>query len=356
MENDDEKISEGFILLARKIAAEDSWVRQLKPQYFKIMVMLLLKARWKAGPYFPPSREQFKVERGQYAAPVRRLAKECGVSYQVMRTGLGLLALRGFLTHKVTQGVTVVTILNYERYQDVENYINAIPNADLTQGQRKLNAQKKQGNKDKKVKKEYTRIFEVWNSHPKIFPKHRRLTGPMKEAIGARLRDFTCEQICQAIKNYGDSSEGFWVKQREVKKIWSLAIFLSRGEGEKVDKFLPGPLTGKARSRTRRQFTGTPEKFIQADEPSPDKAATDFWRTVISNAKGKVPDRDIEVWLRPAIATAITEDILTISVPNKLYSGFIKENFIAKLESIAGRKIKIIDGECKAEDSDGAEV
>jgi hypothetical protein len=140
LENEDAKIPEGFILLARKIGAEDSWVRCLQPQHFKFMVMLLLRARWKAGVYMTPSGNILTVERGQYAAPVRRLAEECGVSYQSSRTGLILLARRGFLTHEVTQGLTVVTISNYERYQDIQNYINAIPNASLTQAQRKPNA------------------------------------------------------------------------------------------------------------------------------------------------------------------------------------------------------------------------
>lgn len=197
--------------------------------------------------------------------------------------------------------------------------------------------------KETSTKKIYIRIFETWNSHPQIFPKHQKLTGPMEKAIAARLKDYSCEQICQAIKNYGDSSEGFWVEQREVKKIWGLATFLSRGEGEKIDKFLAGPLTGR---RPRLKGTADVPKDL-VNEPQPDKAATAFWKAVISDAK--VPDRDIEVWLRPAVATAITEDVLTISVPNKLYSEFIKENLIAKLEVMAERKIEVIDGECKAE-------
>jgi len=274
VENEDEKISEGFILLARRIIAEDSWVRQLKPQYFKVMVMLLLKARWKAGPYFTPSREELKVDRGQYAAPVRRLAKECGVSYQVMRTSLGLLARRGFLTHKVTQGITVVTILNYERYQDVENYINAIPNASLTQGQRKPNAQKKQGNTSKEGKKhipeekmrlEEKMVFNTWNEHPNIKPTHHVFTEAMRKALRARLKNYSVEQICQGIKNYGDSTAK-WPRDFREGAGWTLDQFLSRGAGQAgLGRFLDGPINDKT-SRTGRQFTGAsgdPEEFIR---------------------------------------------------------------------------------------------
>ena len=93
---------------------------------------------------------------------------------------------------------------------------------------------------DKKLERD--KIFTAWNEHPKIFPKHQKITGPMKSTINARLQDFTVDQICQAIKNYGDSNDTFWVENREVKKIWGLGTFLSRGEGEKVEKFLAGPI------------------------------------------------------------------------------------------------------------------
>lgn len=96
--------------------------------------------------------------------------------------------------------------------------------------------------REDKSREEYIKVFAVWNDHPKIKPKHRTLTTGIIKALNARVEHFSIDEICQAIKNYGDSDDPFWIEQREAKKIWGLGVFLSRGEGEKVEKFLAGPI------------------------------------------------------------------------------------------------------------------
>jgi len=85
-------------------------------------------------------------------------------------------------------------------------------------------------------------IFDEWNNHARIKPCHRVFTTAMRRGVSARLENYSVEEICRAIKNYGDSNDTFWVENREIKKIWGLGTFLSRGEGEKVEKFLAGPI------------------------------------------------------------------------------------------------------------------
>jgi hypothetical protein len=230
----------GYVLLARKLAARDGWPVQLRAEHFKFMVLLLLRARWRDGDYLAPDGNVIKIKRGQYAAPVRRMAEEFRLSYANCRSAVTILESAGFLTHEVTHGVTVITVCNYERYQDVKSYANAIADATSTQAPRKGRALKKESNAGNEGL--YKKIFDAWNSHPKIFPKHRRLTDAMRRAISARLRDFAPEQLVRAIQNYGDSDEPFWREWRETKSGWSLDQFLSRGEGAKVDKFLAAPI------------------------------------------------------------------------------------------------------------------
>jgi hypothetical protein len=199
---------DGFILLARKLASRDGWPVQLRAEHFKFMVLLLLRARWRDGDY---------------------LAK--------CRSAMSILEGVGFLARKVAHRVTVLTICNYTRYQDIRNYVGGIGDASLTQGSREGRPLKKESNAVNEGV--YKKLFRAWNS------QHRRLTGAMRHAISARLADFTVEQLAGAIQNYGDSDEPFWQEWRERRRGWSLDQFLSRGEGAKVDKFLAGPLRAR---------------------------------------------------------------------------------------------------------------
>ena len=92
----------------------------------------------------------------------------------------------------------------------------------------------------------YRVIFDAWIAHPNIRPKHVKLTTGMEKAINARLSDgYTVEQICQSINNYGDSTKDFWAKRRS-EGLWTLDLFLSRGEGAKgLGRFLEGPINEK---------------------------------------------------------------------------------------------------------------
>ena len=244
----------GYVLLARKVAARDGWPVQLRAEHFKFMVLLLLRARWRDGDYLAPDGNVIKIKRGKYGSSVRRMAEEFKLSYANCRSAVSILESAGFLTHKVTHGVTLITVCNYERYQDVKSYANAIADATSTQAPRKGRALKKESNAYNEII--YGKIFDAWNSHPKIFPKHRRLTDAMRRAIAARLRDFAVEQLVQAVNNYGDSDEPFWREWRETKSGWSLDQFLSRGEGAKVDKFLAGPIKAAKSGPRGSSYTG----------------------------------------------------------------------------------------------------
>lgn len=259
MADEGENIPGGFILVARKIANADHWIWQLPEAALRLVWWLLLKARWKAQPFTAPDGTLLDILRGQYAVALRRLADESGLTYQKVRTSLQLLVRREFLTHKVTHGVTVITICNYEYYQDFENYINATFNPHLTQAQRKLNALKKQGKQGKQVKEDISeenvnaeekKIFDTWNEHSSIKPTHRVFTGAMRRAATARLRHYSADDICVAIRNYGDSTEKFWAEFRK-RAGWTLDEFLSRGEGAKIEKFLAGP---KGAPRPKRDY------------------------------------------------------------------------------------------------------
>ena len=149
-----------------------------------------------------------------------------------------------------------LTILRQKCLIDVaENGSITIPNWHKYQSTtEEREARKKRGNpaleqnrrEENRTDKKYRVIFDAWIAHPNIRPKHVKLTTGMEKAINARLSDgYTVEQICQSINNYGDSTKDFWAKRRS-EGLWTLDLFLSRGEGAKgLGRFLEGPINEK---------------------------------------------------------------------------------------------------------------
>jgi hypothetical protein len=87
-------------------------------------------------------------------------------------------------------------------------------------------------------------IFEFWNSYHVIkgWWSHRKINNDLHKAISEALKNYTCEDICEAISNYvivlcGDKY--FW------SYVWSLQAFLTVKQGRQKDspykwyQFLP---------------------------------------------------------------------------------------------------------------------
>jgi len=75
----------------------------------------------------------------------------------------------------------------------------------------------------------YIVIFKLWNEQKVI--EHKKLTADMKRAIDTALRDFTPDEVSQAIKNYAEivSSDAYFFRYK-----WTLKDFLKRG----LEKFM----------------------------------------------------------------------------------------------------------------------
>ena len=117
-----------------------------KPDRLAVWLWLLDNAAWKNTTHDVQGRT-ISVPRGAVCASERQIASECGIGYQVARTAIARFKREHMINAEVTHGKNLITLCNYEKYQDPENAYNAPPNASLTQEQRKPNAQKEQGNK-----------------------------------------------------------------------------------------------------------------------------------------------------------------------------------------------------------------
>lgn len=105
----------GFIVIWREI--RDSWVWGLPAIQRLIAIELLIEANWR--PRRVVTRKgSVMIPRGSCIIGTSEFADRIGVSRQQLRTALINLRNGGFLTSKSTNRGTLVSIVNYDRYQN----------------------------------------------------------------------------------------------------------------------------------------------------------------------------------------------------------------------------------------------
>lgn len=97
-----------------------------------LFIHCLLKANWKDGKF-----EGMIIPRGSFVTTIDLLTKELGLSIQEIRTALKHLILTSELTSKNTNKYRVITVKNYELYQQA----NKQTNKQLTSKQQTTNKQ-----------------------------------------------------------------------------------------------------------------------------------------------------------------------------------------------------------------------
>ena len=144
-----ENTHEGYIQLSRSIRHSEIW--QLPPLHLKVWIWLLCKATHKDDP-------KKRLKRGQCLATIPETieAMKYHVGYRAEKPSKrqvwviyeGLRERNMIVTTKVTRGM-IVTICNYDYYQDANNYEG------YKEGSAKVTRRLQQGNtRDKNVKNE----------------------------------------------------------------------------------------------------------------------------------------------------------------------------------------------------------
>jgi hypothetical protein len=126
----------------------------------------------------------------------------------------------------------MIYLINYDTYQNPNIYYRTIteqkrkPNGNQTETKRKRTIKEKKENKENIYSDNINTVFEFWNSKNIIV--HRKLTDQIKSSINSKLKDYSVDEICDAINNYSliISMSQFYFTYR-----WPLATFLKRGNG-----------------------------------------------------------------------------------------------------------------------------
>lgn len=250
----------GFITIRRKIV---DWEWYSDINVFRLFIHLILTANWK-----PKKWKGVLVKRGQKITSIQHMAQETGLTEQSVRTAIKKLKSTGELTTKSTNKYTVVTLTNYDFYQEKEKQTTNKTTSELTNEQQTTNKQltttKQYNNITIKTKKEKS---------PADFEKSANEELPFIEKC--EIESVNSENIepkqSQAEKSNDVSGE----KSLKEKKpnAWGIWVDVNREFGRK-DPFVSGKDTRAAKSILTqikdpekyadilRQFLADDDKFL----------------------------------------------------------------------------------------------
>jgi len=145
-------MSEGFIYLWRSLVKTAFYKN---PKTTHLAVHLMLQVAWKDHEILLGGKKHV-VRRGQIVSGRNKLAAETGLSPQEIRTCLLHLKNLDFLTIKSTKAYSIITVLNYEKFQNQPEDYQPRDQPSINQASTKHQPQQNKGNKGNK---EHIKIF-----------------------------------------------------------------------------------------------------------------------------------------------------------------------------------------------------
>jgi len=141
----------GWIKIHRKF---DNWGWRDNPQMVSLFLYMLTQANFEKTIW-----HGIEIERGQVIFGFLKWAETLGISVQSLRTCIERLKSTHEITTKPTNKFTIITIVKYEDYQQIEEISTYIPTHDSTNNQQTTNIQSTTPKELKKEKKGGTMPF-----------------------------------------------------------------------------------------------------------------------------------------------------------------------------------------------------
>ncbi|HAA6883789.1 DnaD domain-containing protein [Listeria seeligeri] len=134
-------MSLGWIKLHRDLKEKPIW-KSSTPEQKTILVTLLMMANHKENEWEWRGKP-FKAKPGEFVTSIKSITDECGkgISSQNVRTALKRFENYGFLTKESTKVSTLINVVNWGVYQELENKTNTVTNNQLTNDSQTANKQ-----------------------------------------------------------------------------------------------------------------------------------------------------------------------------------------------------------------------
>lgn len=198
---------QGWIKIHRKI---NTWEWKDKPATFCLFIHLLLNANHKDGKW-----RGFDIKRGQLITGRSKLAEKTGLSEQEIRTALKHLKSTNEVTIKTTNKNSLITIVNYDLYQETNQQINQQSTSNQPTTNHKQECKNEKNEKEDNI---YTSDFEsFWKEYPRKIDKK----GAFRN-FKIALKQTTIENLIEKAKAYRIHCERENTETRFIKhpKTW----------------------------------------------------------------------------------------------------------------------------------------
>jgi hypothetical protein len=192
-------IMKGWVSLHRKLLTSDVFQNE---KLLKVFIYCLLKATHSEHSQ-KVGKQTVVLKPGQFVFGRRRAAFELDMKESTVRDYMKILKDDGTIAINPTNKYSVVTLTNWELYQDKEERNdNKSDNKKPTKGQQN-NTNNNGNNADNEDNDLNTYIHDLFEHYVSMnIVRHKKITSAMKSAIKARLKDYSFEELKKAIDNY----------------------------------------------------------------------------------------------------------------------------------------------------------
>lgn len=144
----------GWIKLHRKTLKSSVWE---KPNVWRVWSWCLLKANHKTQK-FPFAGNDIIIKAGQFITGTNKACKELELTCQKYRTAINYLKNSKRITTKSTNQFTIITVINWRKYQPIDYDNNKQISPKLTNEQQTANKRLTTNKKKKKIREKLIRI------------------------------------------------------------------------------------------------------------------------------------------------------------------------------------------------------
>lgn len=226
-------LGDGYIILSRSLVDSVAFKNE---KWLKVWLWCLFEANFKSNTIpinTGKGMSAIKVERGQFVFGRNKHSKELGLKPSTLWKIILKLKSMGNLNIKSNSHCSIITVCNYDLYQDISNYkvtgkVTGKEQASDRQGtQHKERKERKEGNEIKKpsVKKGYSEEFENWWKIFKGNPTHGK--GDKSKAFTEfkKIKPDHLPDLMKGTENYSNSTDGSYKAMNFLKQgIWKLHI------------------------------------------------------------------------------------------------------------------------------------
>lgn len=232
-----------YIKLNRKIIGWE-WFTDSNTAH--LFVYCLLKANWKDGKF-----QGKDIKRGSFVTSLEKMKVECGLSIQQVRTALNKLQSTGEITNNSYTKYRVITVNNYELYQNTNKQDNRQDNKQVSNNQQTNNKQittieEVKNIRTKELKKKdlinnsnelfncpsesqpdektgaYDDLLKLWNSLDQYGIKPiRAITSQRLRLLKPRIRQYGRESFAECVEQIKQSD---FLQGKHTGKPWTVTF------------------------------------------------------------------------------------------------------------------------------------